>query len=48
MSVTMPLKLYNTLTRERETFTPIDAQSVRLYVCGPRSMTSPISATHGR
>jgi cysteinyl-tRNA synthetase len=30
-----PLKLYNTLTRERETFTPIDAANVRLYVCGP-------------
>jgi cysteinyl-tRNA synthetase len=35
MSVSMPLKLYNTLTRERETFAPIDAGNVRLYVCGP-------------
>ena len=30
-----PLKLYNTLTRERESFAPIDADNVRLYVCGP-------------
>jgi cysteinyl-tRNA synthetase len=29
------LKLYNTLTRERENFAPIDATRVRLYVCGP-------------
>ncbi len=29
------LKLYNTLTRERENFAPIDAANVRLYVCGP-------------
>jgi cysteinyl-tRNA synthetase len=29
------LKLYNTLSRERETFTPIDPAHVRLYVCGP-------------
>jgi cysteinyl-tRNA synthetase len=35
MSVSTPLKLYNTLTREREIFAPIDAQNVRLYVCGP-------------
>ena len=35
MSVTMPLKLYNTLSREREIFTPLDASNVRLYVCGP-------------
>ena len=35
MSVTMPLRLYNTLSREREIFTPLDATNVRLYVCGP-------------
>ena len=29
------LKLYNTLTREREKFAPIDPARVRLYVCGP-------------
>ncbi len=30
-----PLKLYNTLTREREIFSPLDEKNVRLYVCGP-------------
>jgi cysteinyl-tRNA synthetase len=29
------LKLYNTLTRSKEVFTPIDAKNVRLYACGP-------------
>jgi cysteinyl-tRNA synthetase len=29
------LKLYNTLTRTKEVFTPIDPQNVRMYVCGP-------------
>ncbi len=31
----MTLRLYNTLTRRKDTFTPIDARDVRLYVCGP-------------
>lgn len=26
---------YNTLTRQKEPFQPIDAQNVRIYVCGP-------------
>lgn len=29
------LKLYNTLTREKADFTPIDPKNVRMYVCGP-------------
>ncbi|MBO6791800.1 MAG: cysteine--tRNA ligase [Dinoroseobacter sp.] len=29
------LKLHNTLTRQKEVFTPIDASNVRLYLCGP-------------
>ena len=29
------LKLYNTLTREKSVFAPIDAENVRMYVCGP-------------
>ncbi len=31
----MPLKFYNTLTREKEIFTPIDPHEVRMYTCGP-------------
>ncbi len=31
----MPLQLYNTLTRRKQTFRPIDPQNVRMYVCGP-------------
>jgi cysteinyl-tRNA synthetase len=29
------LKLHNTLTREKSEFKPIDANNVRMYVCGP-------------
>ncbi|MEM7422319.1 MAG: cysteine--tRNA ligase [Pseudomonadota bacterium] len=29
------IKLYNTRTRSKETFFPIDPDNVRLYVCGP-------------
>src|SRR3954466_14195434 len=29
------LRLYNTLTRAKEEFRPIDPQNVRMYVCGP-------------
>ena len=31
----MTLKLYNTLTRTKEVFAPLDPKNVRLYVCGP-------------
>jgi cysteinyl-tRNA synthetase len=31
----MPLRLYNTLTRRKEFFAPIDRANVRLYACGP-------------
>ncbi len=31
----MELKLYDTLTREKRPFTPIDPARVRMYVCGP-------------
>jgi cysteinyl-tRNA synthetase len=31
----MPLRLYNTLTRQKELFAPIDSANVRLYACGP-------------
>src|ERR1700709_1884292 len=29
------LRLYNTLTRTKEDFSPIDPANVRMYVCGP-------------
>ena len=29
------LRLYNTLTRSKDVFVPIDPKNVRLYVCGP-------------
>ena len=31
----MELKLYNTLTREKRVFAPLDPANVRMYVCGP-------------
>jgi cysteinyl-tRNA synthetase len=31
----MELKLYDTLTREKRVFAPIDPKRVRMYVCGP-------------
>jgi cysteinyl-tRNA synthetase len=30
-----PLKIYNTLSREKELFTPLNAPFVGMYVCGP-------------
>lgn len=29
------LKLYNSLTRQKEIFTPIDGNNVKWYSCGP-------------
>ena len=31
----MPLKVYNTLTRQKEEFTPLQDGYVGMYVCGP-------------
>lgn len=31
----MPIVLHNTLIRKKETFTPLDHEDIRLYVCGP-------------
>ncbi|PPC81295.1 MAG: cysteine--tRNA ligase [Hyphomicrobium sp.] len=33
--MTLALKLYNTLTRQKAEFQPIDPKNVRMYVCGP-------------
>ena len=35
MGTTPTLRLYNTLTRTKEEFSPIDPNNVRMYVCGP-------------
>jgi hypothetical protein len=32
----MELKLYDTLTRQKRLFEPLDRARVRVYVCGPR------------
>jgi cysteinyl-tRNA synthetase len=34
-TVMTPLRLYNTLTRTKEEFVPLDPNNVRMYVCGP-------------
>ena len=31
----MELTLYNTLTKAKQVFQPIDRDNVRMYVCGP-------------
>src|SRR4051812_27386332 len=31
----MPIRLFNTLTKTKEDFAPIDPANVRMYVCGP-------------
>ena len=31
----MTLRLYNTRTKQKEIFEPLDRQAVRMYVCGP-------------
>jgi cysteinyl-tRNA synthetase len=33
--MTISLRLYNTLTRAKEAFQPLDRNAVRMYVCGP-------------
>ncbi len=29
------IKIYNTLTREKEVFQPLEEKKVKMYVCGP-------------
>ena len=29
------IKIFNSLTKTKEIFTPIDAKNVKMYVCGP-------------
>lgn len=35
------LKLYNSLTRKKENFTPLDPKNIRMYVCGPTVYNTP-------
>jgi cysteinyl-tRNA synthetase len=35
LNLSMALQIYNTLSREKELFTPINAPNVGMYVCGP-------------
>jgi len=35
METTVSLRLHNTMTRQEETFEPLDRNHVRFYVCGP-------------
>src|SRR5690606_33069288 len=35
MASTASIKLYNTLSRTKEDFVPLDPANVRMYVCGP-------------
>lgn len=37
----MNIKLYNTLTREKEDFTPIENNKVKIYTCGPTVYSYP-------
>ena len=34
-ATTPDLKLYNSLSRQKETFVPLEADHVRVYACGP-------------
>lgn len=34
-SETVKLKLFNSLTRQKETFIPLDGNNVKWYSCGP-------------
>src|ERR1700750_2802188 len=31
----MPIKIYNTMTQQKENFVPIEEGKVKMYVCGP-------------
>ncbi|MGL5735520.1 MAG: cysteine--tRNA ligase, partial [Beijerinckiaceae bacterium] len=35
MTTQAPIRLYNTLTKTKEEFHPLDPENVRMYVCGP-------------
>ena len=42
------MKLYNTLTRQKEEFVPITPGEVKMYSCGPTVYNYSMSAMHVR
>ena len=42
------MKLFNTLTRRKEEFVPLEEGKVRMYVCGPTVYNRSISDLHVR
>ena len=41
------MKLFNTMTRRKEEFVPLEEGKVRMYVCGPTVYNLiPVSYTH--
>ncbi len=38
--VKMSVKLYNTLTRKKETFVPLHQPKVGMYTCGPNNISN--------
>ena len=39
------MKIYNTLSRRKEEFVPVEPGKVKMYVCGP-TVYNPVSYTH--
>ena len=39
------MKLFNTMSRRKEEFIPLEEGKVRMYVCGP-TVYNPVSYTH--
>lgn len=37
----MPVSIYNTLTRKKEPFVPLEPQQIKMYVCGPTVYDEP-------
>ena len=37
----MDIFLYNSLSKQKEKFTPIDPESIKMYVCGPTVYDEP-------
>lgn len=42
------MKLYNTMSKTKEEFVPLEEGKVKMYVCGPTVYTSSISEMQDR